>query len=1092
MYMKFRVKSISIVFLVSLLFSFVAFSGLTPSDVRALSHDGDDDDDADVPQFARGLMDKEEYMRLRDEYLDRLRGLPYAGAAGLRASAIQQMEAQERNSPDINSATWDSIGPAPIPTASPVSGRVSAIAIHPTNPNIVYVGAAQGGVYRSLDGGVSWRAIFDSAQSLAIGAIAIAPSSPTTVFVGTGEPNGSCDSYSGVGVYRIDNADTVPVLNGPYHNDGSAADVMTGRSVGKIVVHPTDPNTIFVSTAAGIGGIGCDLPSAQPSRGVFRSTNAMSGSVTFTKLTVATANSGNRSSLEVVMEPGNPANLLVTVNGFNGAGDGGVYRSTNALDTSPTFTRTLLIGNAGPSTIRSQLAIQKTGSTTTVYCASGEASGAATCGTQGTLRKSTDGGATWTTPIAAGNGFCGGQCFYNVSLAVDPNNASNVLLGGNVSGSCTKLISRSTDGGTTFTNVSTNVHADNHVAAFAPSNSSIAYMGTDGGIYKSTNGGAAWSSINIAGFNATQFQSIALHPTDREFMIGGTQDNGTEYKHSDGTWTNADGGDGGFALIDQGAVNTTAVTMYHTYFNQGPPNPTAMAFASVSTTAQAFNGGWTVYGCGFSGVLANGLSCGDSAVNFYAPMALGPGTPNTVYFGSDRLYRSINAGVLMTVVSQQFAAGVPVSAIGISPQNDNARIVGLNNGKVFATTTGANPMTDVTGSIPARYVARAVIDPTNINTAYVTLAGFGLAAAQHVWKTTNLNNATPTWTASGNGIPDIPVNAFVVDSTDSTRLYAGTDIGVYRSTNSGANWAPFGTGLPRVAVFGMAIQSTFKVLRIATHGRGIWEISTSPFSLDAFYKSFPGNTVGNGTVSVTGPNGPAWTAATTDSWIHITNSGPGTGNGAVTYTVDINPSSTTNRSGTITIASQTYKVYQGAAFLDVNPGDNFYNEIGRLSARGVTLGDGAGHYSPAGLVTREQMAAFIERALGDTNPPTPPSQRFLDVPPSNAFYAFIEQLAQRQITLGCGGGNYCPADSVLREQMAAFIIRGLGEFSPPTPGSQRFGDVPPANPFYNFIDRMAVLNITLGCQGGMPPLYCPGDTVTRAQMAAFLVRAFNL
>jgi hypothetical protein len=111
------------------------------------------------------------------------------------------------------------------------------------------------------------------------------------------------------------------------------------------------------------------------------------------------------------------------------------------------------------------------------------------------------------------------------------------------------------------------------------------------------------------------------------------------------------------------------------------------------------------------------------------------------------------------------------------------------------------------------------------------------------------------------------------------------------------------------------------------------------------------------------------------------------------------------------------------------------------------------------------------------------------VPPSNPFYAFIEQMAVRQITLGCGGGNYCPTDPVLRDQMAAFIIRGLGEFNPPDPPMQRFLDVPPSQPFYRFIDRMAVLQITLGCGGGN---YCPSLAVSRGQMAAFLVRAFNL
>src|SRR4030095_1936720 len=106
-------------------------------------------------------------------------------------------------------------------------------------------------------------------------------------------------------------------------------------------------------------------------------------------------------------------------------------------------------------------------------------------------------------------------------------------------------------------------------------------------------------------------------------------------------------------------------------------------------------------------------------------------------------------------------------------------------------------------------------------------------------------------------------------------------------------------------------------------------------------------------------------------------------------------------------------------------------------------------------------------------------------------YAFIDQMAERGITLGCGSGNYCPSAPVLREQMAAFLIRALGELTPPTPASQRFNDVSPSNQFYNFIDRMAVLNITRGCSTS-PPLYCPSNTVSREQMAAFLVRAFDL
>jgi hypothetical protein len=249
---------------------------------------------------------------------------------------------------------------------------------------------------------------------------------------------------------------------------------------------------------------------------------------------------------------------------------------------------------------------------------------------------------------------------------------------------------------------------------------------------------------------------------------------------------------------------------------------------------------------------------------------------------------------------------------------------------------------------------------------------------------------------------------------------------------------------------------------------------------------------GTGNFTVTIDGACAWTAVSNNpSFITIVSpAGQQAGNGTVSFNV-AGHSSTTPRSGTITVAGQTFLVRQGAQFSDVPVGAAFYEEIGKLSAVGVTQGCGGGNYCPGSNVTREQMAAFIIRALGDFNPPPPATQRFGDVPSSNPFYGFIEQMAVRQITLGCGGGNYCPTANVTREQIAAFIIRALHEpgYVPPAPGSQRFADVPSSNPFYAHIEEMAVRAITLGCGGGN---YCPTANVTRGQMAAFLVRAFGL
>src|SRR5262249_22576241 len=161
-------------------------------------------------------------------------------------------------------APWTALGPAPIPNgqttsvSQAVSGRVTTIVVHPTNENIVYVGTAQGGLYRSLNGGTTWTALMDDAQSLAIGSIAIDPLDPTTLFVGTGEGNLSADSFFGVGLYIIKHADTAFTLSGPFNLDGGNNDVFTGRSITKVLVSPTDDNIVFVSTTSGICGICVD------------------------------------------------------------------------------------------------------------------------------------------------------------------------------------------------------------------------------------------------------------------------------------------------------------------------------------------------------------------------------------------------------------------------------------------------------------------------------------------------------------------------------------------------------------------------------------------------------------------------------------------------------------------------------------------------------------------------------------------------------------------------------------------------------------------------------------------------------------------
>ena len=786
-----------------------------------------DDDDPDVPAGLK--IDKEDYIRLRNEQIGYLRGWDTAGKNS-RSNAIRQMENEERvqaaqlapDAPTVANRSWRPLGPAPIPVnaSTSYSGRTTAIAVHPSNPNIVYAGTAQGGLYRSLNGGSTWTPLMDNALSLAIGAVAISPSDPTTVWVGTGEA-GLCGSgcFIGVGLYKITNADTNPVLSGPYNKNSASSDVFTGRAVSRIVAHPTDPNTLFVATTSGVAGIGASTAGLLlPNAGLYRTTNATSANPTFDQVTITGALSANRNVTDAAIDPANANTLVIGLVGSGG--DGGVYLSTNALDASPSFTRKVTTVD-GANTGRTEFAVNNIGGTVTIYAATGTLTGTS----NGTLYKSTDGGATFNAvyPAAASAGFCSTQCFYDIAVAVDSTDATKVYLGG----SPNLPMGRSINGGSSFANQNSGgvLHVDTQAFALASDNKTM-YFGSDGGIWKTNDVTASpvvWTSLNNSQYFATQFESLALHPLLRNYSMGGTQDNGTQYLVPERSWIRTDSGDGGFVVIDKNATTQTDVVSYHTYFNS---TGSQIGFTRAFTNASNGDQGWSgFFGCGGT---ANGINCADATL-FYAPIAGGPNvsgsTGNTLYFGTSRLYRSIDRGTTMTDVSGVLpGASTRISAIAIGPQNDDIRLVGTTNGTVFlSTTSGATSMTQLSTPWPARYIGRVAIDPTNSNIAYVCLNGFGLATGQHIWKTTNLLSGSPSWSLAGTGIPDVPVNAMVIDPANTQTLYAGTDIGVFQSTDGGANWQPFSTGLPRVAVFGIDIQPLHRVLRIATHGKGMWE-----------------------------------------------------------------------------------------------------------------------------------------------------------------------------------------------------------------------------------------------------------------------------
>ena len=362
-------------------------------------------------------------------------------------------------------------------------------------------------VYRTLDGGTTWTQLMDNAQTLAIGAVAIDPVTPSTLFVGTGEGEPQPRFiFRPRPLHQSRNADSAsPTLTGPFESrtNGGSGHAFLNTSITQIVFDPTNDNNVF---------IGNTFPeeAASPGRrlkiplGFGRSyycANAQAATPTFVRVTNLPGG-GAAPTTDIVREPGNPNNLVVGVEDVGGRAVSGIYSTINALTgATSTWTRTR---SSNPENIK--LGINKVGATVTVLAALDESSG--------TVLKSTDGGATFPTTLSAVTGFCGGQGFYDMVVTLDPANASIIYVGGSADGTTTHITheSRST-GERSFTPSTVGLHLPTrHAVKVAPSNSSVVYFGSDGGIWKSTDAGANWTSLNNATFSATQFQSIAVHP----------------------------------------------------------------------------------------------------------------------------------------------------------------------------------------------------------------------------------------------------------------------------------------------------------------------------------------------------------------------------------------------------------------------------------------------------------------------------------------------------------------------------------------------------------------------------------------------------
>ncbi len=859
---------------------------------------------------------------------------------------------------------WEFIGPSTLPDGqtdtdgsigyplSNVSGRTQAIAVHPGNSDIVYAGGAQGGVWKTTNATAAtpaWTPLTDQEATLATGSIAIDPSNPDIIYVGTGEPAGSCDSYYGQGILRsTDAGDTWSLLAQP---------TFQFKSISKILVDPasagsTTTTTVFASVRVGLFSSGtsqCAAASGAVTGGVYRSTDS---GQTWTLLNVPTGVGGTQQVHDMSFGA-TGATLYAAVRGFGAQDTAGIWKSTNALSATPTFTRMAngyaQTSNATPSspeTRRSRMAVCE-GTPDTIYTAV-EALGSTLWG----MFKTTDGGANWShmdgsdsgtanyssgsttvsrlsgpnfiasmigqriildgrmsrtvasiTNIntleltsgtdAAGSAdswsvasypsFCDGQCFYNLTAGCDPSDSDVLYIGGNPRtfaqdlggvGVANRLSAwRSDDGGDSWTgishgdNVTGGIHTDVQSVAFDSSTKpSRVFVGTDGGVWSSDNEGGSWKSMNTD-LAITQFQGVALHPSDTGIVLGGTQDNGTNILRTDlepaPAFFHTDFGDGGQAIIDQGDGDR----MFHTYFNQtnafqGP--------ARSTTGGDDGPGGWTFVGgyFGYGAAYQNGFIAGDPVL-FYAPLAQFEGTdPNPVYFGTNKVFRSPDPAPAVpapplpgswTAVSPNINSGDPterVSWIEVFPaliSGDEVvyaggafgslmvapDIDGTTSGCPGACTSTWNQIADAAVT-PSRFVTDIEVSrgDATANTAYVTFSGFNAstpATPGHVFKTVDGLAGTPTWMDISGNLPDIPANAIAVDHTTSPeKLYVGTDIGVFSSSNGGSTWIYENQGHPAAAVFGLDRSSLTGQLVSSTHGRGMFEANLDIIFTDGF------------------------------------------------------------------------------------------------------------------------------------------------------------------------------------------------------------------------------------------------------------------
>jgi photosystem II stability/assembly factor-like uncharacterized protein len=672
-------------------------------------------------------------------------------------------------------SNWIELGPTGIPKGQTyggarviVTGRVTEIVQHPTDPLTLYVATARGGIWRSTDGGITWSPQSDHEESLAIGALAIAPSNPQTLYAGTGEgdiyyyrvnfPLSSANaSYEGVGILKsTDGGDTWTL-------QGSAE--FTGRCFYKMAVHPSNDNIAFAASNLGL----------------HRTTN---GGANWVQLSngLPAISSTIIAGCDIVIHPTNP-DIVYCAFWANG-----IYKTTNATAANPSWTK---LGGGLPTTNLSRIALAIAPTApNNIYALIADASDGF-----GGFYISDNEGNSWNS-IAAASGVVEMYGAFTLNVFVDISTPDIVYLSG------VELYKAVRTMGTwSVTNIGGAIHPDNHAFASHPTDHLIIYAGNDGGIYKSTNGGAIWDDRINEGINITQFEFIGQHPTSDAMVIGGTQDNGTEMFHNHPAFYHSADGDGGAAGIDASDPRN----VIHTYYSASPERSThGGTFGSYSPI--------------WNGLVGNVL--------FYPPFSYDETNAQNLAFGTDRINLDASQGTGGWPMKVTLP-GITGRVSAIHYPNSNLIYAGTSAGRVYRLTKSGASWTATAihaAPLPSRWIWDISTLPGDTDTLVVVMAGFG---TPHAWRGTMGAGGTFSWTdISGtipNALPDVPINSLAIDPLNSTHYYAGTDIGVFRTTDAGVNWQLYSDGLPNTAVYDLRLHTATRLLRAATHGRGLWE-----------------------------------------------------------------------------------------------------------------------------------------------------------------------------------------------------------------------------------------------------------------------------